>query len=451
MSRPLCFVLMPFRTKTVAGLTVEFDRVYEQVIRPAVVGSGMACIRSDDEEEIGAIIHKSMFERLMLCPYAVADLTMANANVHYELGIRHAVRPWTTVLISAAGFRLPFDIAPAPVLRYHLEENGTPSESDYENDRQLLMRRLAVARVREVVDSPLFELFNRLVPANTSDIDTATFEERIEESVRVRQQLNSARTAADVLALRAGLTDLDSLDSTLLIELLVTLGRFKLWSQMIELINDLPKHLRRNATVREQQAMALNRLTPGSKDAEFILTNLRDEQGPSAETLGILGRVYKDRWENAGSAALRRGYLDEAIAIYRRGFETDWRDPYPGINAVHLLWLRDRSDQEWQELLPVVEYSTRRRVESGVARYWDFATMIEIALYRGDLPAAQYWLGKALASDPAPAEAESTVQAILRIRSACEGDSKEWDEIIADLEDAASSTREPEHPSRVQD
>jgi len=47
----------------------------------------------------GAIIHKPMFERLVLCEYAVADLTIANANVFYELGIRHSVRTWSTVLI----------------------------------------------------------------------------------------------------------------------------------------------------------------------------------------------------------------------------------------------------------------------------------------------------------------------------------------------------------------
>jgi hypothetical protein len=49
-----------------------------------------------DEEMAGGIIHKPMFERLMLCDYAVADLTTANPNVFYELGIRHAIQPATT-------------------------------------------------------------------------------------------------------------------------------------------------------------------------------------------------------------------------------------------------------------------------------------------------------------------------------------------------------------------
>lgn len=442
MNAPLCFVLMPFRTKTAAGLTVEFDEVYRQVIQPAVTGSGMACIRSD-EEEVGAIIHKSMFERLMLCPYAVADLTMANANVHYELGIRHAIRPWTTVLIAAAGFRLPFDIAPAPVLRYHIDDNGRPALTESDNDRLLLATRLAGARSRQVVDSPLFELFRQLVPANLDAIDTATFEERVEESTRVKQRLNAARTSRDVQALREELRDLDGLDDGLLIEVVITFGRFKMWPEMLKLIGDLPKHLRRNATVREQQAIALNRIEPGSRDAEFVLTKLCDELGPTAETLGILGRVYKDRWEGSSASWARRGYLEQAIDIYRRGFETDWRNPYPGINAVHLLWLRSRAGTEWRELLHVVEYSTQRRIASGIGNYWDFATMIEAALYREDMSEALSWLSKALVSNPAPAEAESTLHTIRRIRKECVGNQQEWDEIVEELDHAAHGDDEP--------
>jgi hypothetical protein len=67
-----------------------------------------------------------MYERLILCEYAVADLTTANANVFYELGLRHAVRPWSTVLISAGGGRLPFDVALLRVFPYKLKRMVCP-------------------------------------------------------------------------------------------------------------------------------------------------------------------------------------------------------------------------------------------------------------------------------------------------------------------------------------
>src|SRR4030042_5135786 len=113
MNLPLCFILMPFGKKSgAAGTVIDFDAVYKELIAPAISEAGLEPLRAD-EEMTGGIIHKPMFERLILCEYAVADLTTANANVFYELGLRHAVRPASTVLIFAEGSgKLPLDVAP---------------------------------------------------------------------------------------------------------------------------------------------------------------------------------------------------------------------------------------------------------------------------------------------------------------------------------------------------
>ena len=124
--QPLCFVAMPFGVKPDgAGGSVNFDAVYEELIRPAVCAAGLDPLRAD-EEMGGGIIHKPMFERLILCDYAVADLTTANANVFYELGVRHALRPYTTVLLFAEGGRAAFDVAPVRALPYRLTKAGKP-------------------------------------------------------------------------------------------------------------------------------------------------------------------------------------------------------------------------------------------------------------------------------------------------------------------------------------
>ena len=79
--KPLCFVLMPFGRKPEGtGRIIDFDAVYNQIIAPAIEAAGMDPVRAD-QEEIGGTIHKPMFERLMLCDYAVADVTGANPNV----------------------------------------------------------------------------------------------------------------------------------------------------------------------------------------------------------------------------------------------------------------------------------------------------------------------------------------------------------------------------------
>ena len=103
MARPLCFVLMAFEKKPgPAGAMIDFDAVYRDLIGPAMEEAQLEPLRAD-EEMTGGIIHKPVFERLILCECAVADLTTANANVFYELGIRHAVRPWSTVHMFSEG------------------------------------------------------------------------------------------------------------------------------------------------------------------------------------------------------------------------------------------------------------------------------------------------------------------------------------------------------------
>jgi hypothetical protein len=82
--RPLCFVIMPFGRKPdpAGGPAIDFDRIYRIALEPAIREVGMDPIRAD-EERTGGIIHKPMFERLLLCDFALADLTTANANVFY--------------------------------------------------------------------------------------------------------------------------------------------------------------------------------------------------------------------------------------------------------------------------------------------------------------------------------------------------------------------------------
>jgi len=85
---PLCFILMPLgNKKDENGKTIDFDKIYNTFIKPSIENAGLEPIRAD-EEQMSGIIHKPMYERLMLCEYAVADLSTVNANVFYELGVR---------------------------------------------------------------------------------------------------------------------------------------------------------------------------------------------------------------------------------------------------------------------------------------------------------------------------------------------------------------------------
>ncbi|WP_221392018.1 hypothetical protein [Dyadobacter sp. NIV53] len=89
---------------------IDFDKIYEELIKPAIIKAGMEPLIEREETTFGSI-HKTMYEKIILCEFCIADLTNANPNAYYELGMRYAVRPFTTIpIIASSHFPLPFDI-----------------------------------------------------------------------------------------------------------------------------------------------------------------------------------------------------------------------------------------------------------------------------------------------------------------------------------------------------
>jgi len=101
-----------------------------------------------------------------------------------------------------------------------------------------------------------------------------------------------------------------------------------------------------------------------------------------------------------------------------KGFEADWRDAYPGINAVTLMEARDPPDPRREQLNPVVSYANERRLASGQADYWDHATRLELAVLARDQTRAREALAQALAMVREPWEAESTAHNLALIQEA---------------------------------
>lgn len=421
MNRPLCFVLMPFGKKPdTTGFMVDFDAVYREFIAPAIEEAELEPLRAD-EEVTGGIIHKPMFERLILCPYAVADLTTANANVFYELGVRHAVRPWSTVLIFSEGGRLPFDVAPLRALPYQVTLEGTPK--DVASAKAALVERLREARL-PAPDSPVFQLVEGMRPQEIDRLKTDVFRDRVRYSAQIKERLMIARQKGPqaVRALEKELGTVGDLESGVVIDLFLSYRAVKAWEDMVALVDKMSPPLAATVLVQEQLALALNRSGQGER-AEKVLKDLLDRRGPSSETYGILGRVYKDRWEAAvkqGDQFLARGLLDKAIDAYLRGFEADWRDAYPGINAITLMELREPPDARRKQLIPLVTYAVERRLVAGKPDYWDHATRLELAVLAKDEHDAFAALAAALAVVRESWEPESTARNLRLIREARE-------------------------------
>lgn len=442
----LCFVLMPFGKKPgPSGRTIDFDAVWRDLIEPAVRAAGLDPIRAD-EEEVGGIIHKAMFERLILCDYAVADLTTANANVFYELGIRHGIKPHHTTLIFASNVgTLPFDVSPLRGLPYQLSGDGLPSNLD--EDRNNLTQRLNDARAGHT-DSPVYQLIEGFPDIQHEKTDV--FRQRVQYSRGVKDQLLIARKQGSVEMVRdienaatAKAHSLTDVESGIVVDLFLSYRALKAWNDMIRLAQAMSRPLAETTMMREQLALALNRVGR-SDEAEQLLLRVIADKGPSSETCGILGRVYKDRWLVAakdGRDAEARGLIRKAISAYMQGFEADWRDTYPGINAVTLMELADPPDPRRQQIAHVVAYSLERSLATGHADYWAHATRLELAIIQGDDAQTSEALSDALAHLREVWEAETTLQNLRAIATARKLRGQSIDcisAVLKSLEDAAA-------------
>lgn len=425
--KPLCFVLMPVGVKSLGdGQPVDFDLLYSDVIQPAVERAGLEPLRATD---------KLPFERLVLCDFAVADLTTANPDVLYAFGMRHATRPWSTVALFATGTRLPFDVNSLRATSYSIGVDGRPEHPCASIEALVAMLQEAK---RSHLDSPVFTLLEGFSAPDIKRLKTDVFRGRAEYSARAKAELAALRDQG-VEALRgfenAEREDLREVECGIVIDLLLSYRSVQSWEDMVRVAESMSKPLRRTVMVREQRALALNRLGR-SEEAERELLDLLSERGPSSETYGLLGRVYKDRWEIATRQgvpeALQAALIRKAIAAYRNGFEADWRDAYPGVNAVTLMEFETPKSKEQRALLPIVEYAASRRVAAGTPDYWDYATLLQIAVLRGDPVDAGSHLADALLYQREGWEGETTARNIRLVREARQGrgESAEWIEAI---------------------
>lgn len=456
--KPLLFVAMPFgKKKSPAGHEIDFNRVYLEAIKPAAEAAGLEVIRAD-EERSGGIIHVPMFERLLLSEVVIADLTIPNPNVFYELGVRHAARPRTTVLIfgqEPSGNQLPFDVNMIRALPYALEY-GELTDAAASDLRAGLEKRLRDAiDDLEAQDSPLFQLISKFPGISLPHEVTESFRDRARQIDRIRDSLAEARSLKGdegreaVRAVEDSLGDIKQIPTEVLIDLLLSYRDAKAWDEMIRLFENIPPGpVSRAVTVREQYAFALNRRNnPGDRErAVRVLEEIVNKEGVSPETCGILGRVYKDMAQDAEGRDNRRraaAYLDEAIGWYRRGFEADPRDYYPGINAATLLFKKGDAEslEELKRIVPAVMFAVARRGGINSRDYWDVATVLEAAVLGEDWAHASRAANRLLAI-PAPSWNFETTVNNLRIIQATRATrgltNAELDEIIGALEEGGN-------------
>jgi tetratricopeptide (TPR) repeat protein len=164
MNQVECFVVMPYGVKPfpdASGRSFDFEKVYRVLIQRAVREAGMVAVRSD-ERVSSAIIHSEMFRDLRDRKVVLADLSLDNPNVFYELGVRHVMNAGGTVLICRKGSVLPFDVKLSRVIFYDFD--GT--SLDWE-ELESVVKNLKVALIDAAsgrADSPVHALLEHVLP-----------------------------------------------------------------------------------------------------------------------------------------------------------------------------------------------------------------------------------------------------------------------------------------------
>ena len=183
------FVVRPFGTQ--GG--VDFERVQRDLIEPALRTLRIDGDTTQEIAQAGNIRH-DMFKLLAVADVVIADLSIHNANVFYELGVRHAVRGRRTFLVRANVDTVPFDLLTDRYLEYDKDAPGASLAA--------LVAGLRATLDSDDVDSPVIALMQQdLVTPDMSRLlaPPAEFHEE------VRRAVQEARTGdLSLLAEEAG-------------------------------------------------------------------------------------------------------------------------------------------------------------------------------------------------------------------------------------------------------
>ena len=392
------FIVMPYGTKE----QIDFNRVYSDLIKPALETAGFEVFRADEEMRAGDI-RTDMFQELLMADLVVADLSIDNANVWYELGVRHALRARGVIGIRCRRDYMPFDVYTDRTLRYQIKDNppgaAVPDPERLEDDKKKLAEFAT-----ETIDSwyerkisPVYHLLPYLEEPDFKSLRVEEAKEFWEKYEAWAMRIDIARKGnrpGDILVLAEEAPNIgfriEAYRSAG--NALRSLGQFALalgqYEKALALAPD-------DLESRRQKGLLLGRLKQSDAAKEWLQDLVKDVPD-DAESWALLGRVEKDSWvgtwraegktveQMQQDAAADEALLQEAIDAYAKGFRKVPAHYYSGINAVGLMHLQAHltGNEEQEELRKEMEGGVRWAVRGALERaskdYWARATLAEL-------------------------------------------------------------------------
>jgi tetratricopeptide (TPR) repeat protein/calcineurin-like phosphoesterase family protein len=382
--RPDVFVIMPFGKRehpSTSPEPLDFDTVYKDIIRAAAEDVNWNATRIDDTPFTGEVSHH-FIERLLHADLVLADVSVPNGNVYYELGVRHGIAAGGTILIALEGSELPFDIRNQRTIFYTLTQDGL---------RKARSEIADALRFYEPVGSPnpvrrhLVTLGESSNPVHDAAAFDAEFNGRIER----------AATAEQMRAVWSWAKHLRPQPMSGLLRLARRFGELGDWSAAVETLRSAVSQYVNDYEAHRQLAFSLRKLDPDAYDeaeVEFKKALFLNPDDP--EALGMLGGLYK-----------RQGRYADAQACYDRAATLAPSSEYALINQAAMAILGtpnapDRGIALYRSLLKKV---TEREHYSDL---WGLLVAGEAAFAVGDDEAAADFYRRAmqLSANPVPFE-----------------------------------------------
>lgn len=338
--KKICFVIMGYGKKTdpTLGKTFDLDKTYHNIIKPAVIAAGYECVRGDEVQESG-LIDRSMYGLLIYSDLVIADITTFNPNAIYELGIRHAAKPFSTIVMKEKDGNIPFDINHNKTFTYsHMGEDISATEAT--RCQEALTGLILSIEKSQEVDSPLFQHIQSVKPYILPE----------EEYIQLIKELAEKEKLIFALVEHAKVE--------------MAKNNFheaiKYWRKACDKIeND-------SYFVQQLALCTYKSKTPTEKialqDALSIIAQLEPDGRTTndPETLGITGAIYKRLWMLDKD---EMEYLDRAIKYYEKGFAIN-SDYYTGENYALCLDLKGVhiNDDEEKIYCKLEARKTRRKI-----------------------------------------------------------------------------------------
>lgn len=397
--KPHAFVAMPFGAKpNHEGALVDFDRIYAELIKPALEAAGCEVFRADEEPRAGDI-RTDMFQELLVADLVVADLTLDNPNVWYELGVRHALRARGVVLVQGPRPSQPFDIYTDRKLRYRLKD-GAPDPATLEADRNALMAmaRATLDAASARVVSPIYTLLDHLrepqwrdlllIQRNEFSAAYGAWKSRMEVA-RQKNRVGDILVLADETPTQALWLEARRAAGNCLVKL----RHFDFALEQFDAALAIDPGDKQS---REKKAVCLGRLGRYEEAREWT-RQLTDDYPQDAEVWALAGRVEKDNWvqrwcqpdgtptQLRAAATVEEASLLEAIEPYHNAFIADPSHFYSGINSLtlHLLLehLGGQPDKTVVDnLIGGVLWATLSAQKRDSKDYWARASHAELCL-----------------------------------------------------------------------